>query len=88
MTQPTPELIANLHRDKLDRARRMSPEEKFTAGPRLFSYACQITLAGIRAQFPGIDEAAARAILRERLAWQRRREEQEIEDRGSRAQRH
>ncbi len=78
-----PELIAELRSDEIERARRMTPEEKFTAGPRLFAYACQITLAGIRAQQPDIDDAAAWAILRERLAWQRRREEQEIEDRRS-----
>ena len=73
--QPTPDLIAALRHDEIERARRMTPEEKFTAGPRLFAYACQITLAGIRAQFPKADEATVRQILRDRLAWQRQREE-------------
>jgi len=37
--------------DVLD-ARRLSPEEKFLAGPRLFDLACEFTKAGIRNQHP------------------------------------
>ena len=53
--QPTKELIDALFRDEVLRARRMPPEEKLLAGARLFEYACQITAAGIRNQFPEID---------------------------------
>lgn len=38
---------------KLAQAMRMTPAERFFAGAELFEEACQITLAGIRAQYPG-----------------------------------
>ena len=37
---------------KLAQARRMTPAERFFAGVELFEQACEITLAGIRAQYP------------------------------------
>ena len=37
---------------KLAQAMRMTPAERFFAGAELFEEACQITLAGIRAQYP------------------------------------
>ena len=37
---------------KLEQAKRMTPAERFFAGAELFEDACQITLAGIRAQYP------------------------------------
>jgi hypothetical protein len=45
----------------------MSPEEKLFAGAELFDYACEITKAGIRDQFPEADEEEVLRILRERL---------------------
>lgn len=77
--QPTPELIADLFRDRVRRARAMPPEEKLLAGARLFAYACRITKAGIRSQYPDADDQSVQAILSRRLAWQRRREEQDVE---------
>jgi len=71
---PTGKLIDALYRDEILRARRMSPEDKLLAGVRLFDYACQITAAGIRNQFPGIDEERVHEILRQRLAWRRKLE--------------
>ncbi len=71
---PTNEAMDSLYRQAILRARGMSPEEKFLAGPRLFDYACRITLDGIRNQFPGIDDRRANQILKQRLAWQRHRE--------------
>jgi len=50
----------------------MSPEDKVLAGARLFHYACQITAAGIRNQFAGIDEDRVHEILMQRLAWRRK----------------
>ncbi len=70
--EPTKELIDGIERDRLLRARRMSAEEKLTAGPRLFESACRITLAGIRNQFPSLTEAETRNLLRQRLEWRRR----------------
>ena len=37
---------------KLAQAMRMTPAERFFAGAELFEQACDITLAGIRAQYP------------------------------------
>ena len=71
---PTKEAIDTLYREDVLRARRMSPEDKFLAGPRLFDYACRVTMDGIRHQFPGIDEQRTREILRQRLVWQRHRD--------------
>lgn len=75
--EPTLELIEELDREEVERARAMPPAEKLIAGARLFDYACSITMAGIRKQFPKADEAEALEILRERLAWSRRHEEGE-----------
>lgn len=71
--EPTPELIDAIYREKVERARRMRPEEKFWAGVELFDYACDISRAGIRSQFPGYsvleveDELTKRLRVREEL---------------------
>ena len=44
--EPTRELIDEIYRERVLRARAMSPEEKFLAGPRLFEMACRITMDG------------------------------------------
>lgn len=71
---PTKELIDDIYRQRVRRARAMAPEEKLLAGPRLFEMACRITADGIRAQFPHANEAEVRRILRDRLALRRRLE--------------
>ena len=65
-------LQRELFRERVDEARRMSPEEKLLAGEELFEYACAITLAGIRNQFPNTTEGEQLKILEERLALQER----------------
>jgi hypothetical protein len=65
--EPTQELKDAMYRDKVESARRMSPEEKLFASADLFDYACEITKAGIRHQFPEADEEEVLRILRERL---------------------
>jgi hypothetical protein len=75
---PYAPLIEQLYREEVEGAREMSGEEKLLAGQQLFEYACEITLAGIRNQNPGISEDECRAILRERLAWRRRMEQLEL----------
>ena len=72
--QPTPERIDELYRERVLRARRMPLEEKLLAGPRLFEYACEITRAGIRQQFPEADEQRVQEILAERLSLRRKLE--------------
>jgi hypothetical protein len=63
-----------IYRDRVRRARMTAPEEKLLDGMRLFDFACSITLAGIRHQFPDATEERLWEILRERLALQRRLE--------------
>ena len=76
--QPNPQLVDELYRDRVRRARAMTAEEKFVAGPDLFEYACEITLAGIREQHPHSDETEVRRILADRLALRRKLEEHGI----------
>lgn len=52
---------------KLAQAKRMTPAERFFAGAELFEEACQITLAGIRAQYPDRTPEAHREELRLRI---------------------
>ena len=66
--EPTPEVIDAIYREKVERARRMSPEEKFWAGAELFAEACERMKWGIRHQFPGADDGEVMRILRKRLA--------------------
>jgi hypothetical protein len=60
-------LIDELYREEVLDARRMPLEEKFLLGERLFRWACEITLAGIRHQNPGASEAECQRLLRERI---------------------
>ena len=69
---PFAALADELYRERVLRARQTLPEEKILAGQQLFDYACEITLAGIRNQFPGQTEEQNREILRQRLAMRRK----------------
>ncbi len=69
---PTKELIDDIYRERVLRARRTPIEQKILAGAELFDSACEVTCAGIRHQYPEADEARVQAILRERLALGRR----------------
>jgi hypothetical protein len=72
--EPTKELIDDIFRERVQRARRMTSEQKFLAGAELFEEACQITMAGIRHQHPEADEQRVREILAERLELRQRLE--------------
>jgi hypothetical protein len=74
MTELTRELVDDIYRERVLRARRTPIEQKLNAGADLFEYACRITCDGIRHQNPGIDESKVQEILRERLALRRRLE--------------
>lgn len=73
--EPTKQLIDDLYREKVERARRMSPWEKLMAGPDLFDSACAWTKAGIRMQHPDADEERIRELLIERIELQRLRDQ-------------
>jgi hypothetical protein len=74
VVDPTKELADAIYRERVEKARRMSPEDKLLGGARLFDRSCQIMAAGIRWQFPNADEQQVGEILRERLAVARRLE--------------
>ena len=64
-----------LYWEKVERARRMKPEDRMKAGPELFDYACTITLSALREQLPEATEAQLMDKLRQRLAVKRQLEE-------------
>jgi hypothetical protein len=73
--EPTPENLASLHRERMERARRMSPERKLMAGPELFELGVECMRAGIRIMRPGIGEGEITQLVRERLRRQREKDE-------------
>jgi hypothetical protein len=73
----TQRLIDELYREELRDARAMAPEQKLLLGEELFDFACSITMAGIRNQFPDADEAEHRRILEKRLELQGEMEERQ-----------
>jgi hypothetical protein len=72
--EPSRQLIDDIFRERVLRARRTPPEEKLLDGPRLFDFACRIAMDGIRNEFPDADERRVREILAQRIALQRRLE--------------
>lgn len=73
--KPTPELIDDLFRERIRRARATPPEEKLVDGPRLFDRVCKIMKDGIRMQFPDATETEVKEILVKRLAIARKLED-------------
>jgi hypothetical protein len=72
--EPTQQLIDDIYREKVLRARRSSPGQKICDGPELFDWACEWMTAGIRNQHPNADDSRVRAIVEQRLALRRRLE--------------
>ena len=66
--EPTAKLIAELDREDIEQARRMTGSQKLRAGGDLFDDACRWTLASIRADHPGISEKDAILELKRRVA--------------------
>lgn len=60
-------LADELYRERVLRARRTPPEERILDGPRLFDYACAITLSGLRHEMPNASDSELRLALRRRL---------------------
>lgn len=73
--EPTKELIDDIFRERVLRARQEPPEEKLLDGPRLFDWCCGIVADGIRNQHPGADEQRVQEILAQRIALKRRLEQ-------------
>ncbi|HTH49016.1 MAG TPA: hypothetical protein VMB21_15985 [Candidatus Limnocylindria bacterium] len=75
MNQEFQPLADTLYWERVERARRLTPEQRLMAGPELFDYACSITLCALREQTPGASEAQLLEALRRRLAVKRKLEE-------------
>ena len=71
---PSRELVEALYREEVLRARQTPAEEKFWDGARLFDYACEISRAGIRHQFPNASEDEVEVELCRRLRIAERRD--------------
>jgi hypothetical protein len=68
------DLADELYRERVLRARHTPPEERILDGPRLFDYACSITLAGLRLEHPNASEEELRQLLHQRLEIERKLE--------------
>jgi hypothetical protein len=73
--EPTQQLVDELYRERVRRARVMSPEAKLFAGARIFERVCRVMKDGIRDQYPEADENKVQEILRQRLRLARRLEQ-------------
>jgi hypothetical protein len=71
---PTRELVDELYRDQIRRARATPPEQRLLDGIRLFEFACRVMMDGIRDQNPEADEARVHEILAQRFDLMRRLE--------------
>ncbi len=69
-----------IYRGKVERARRMTPLEKFEAGQELFEIGCIQMLGNIRGQMPEAGKRAWREELRRRLGIRRRLDAIELEE--------
>lgn len=65
--EPTDELIDSIYREKVERARKRSPEEKFWAGGDLFDAVLERMKFGILADNPTASEADIRREIERRL---------------------
>jgi hypothetical protein len=72
--EPTQELIDDIYRERVLRARRTPIEQKISASGELFDGVCERMAAGLRDENPGVDEATIQQLLRRRLALLRRLE--------------
>jgi hypothetical protein len=72
--EPTIELIDDIYRERVLRARRTPIEQKILAGGDLFEGVCERMAAGLRDENPGADEDKIQELLRHRLAILRRLE--------------
>src|SRR6516162_4423167 len=73
--EPTQELVDDIYRERVLRARRTPPIEKLLDGPRLFAEVCERMKAGLRDENPGADEDRIRELLLRRIAILRRLDE-------------
>ena len=61
-----------IFRERVERARRMTPGQKIALGFTLFEQSCGLMRSGIHMQFPDADETEVQRIFRQRLDTLRR----------------
>lgn len=66
--EPTKELIDDIYRERVYRARRTPLADKLLAGPRIFDRVCRLMADGIRNENPGANDDQVRELLYKRLA--------------------
>jgi hypothetical protein len=76
--EPTRELTDEIWREKIRRAKAMTPEERFAEGLRLSDFVFDMMRAGIRDRFPDVSEDQVDRILCQQLERVRRIEERGI----------
>jgi hypothetical protein len=69
-----PDMAATLYRERVRRARLMSPEQKILSGGDLFDAVRERMIVGIRSQFPHFSEEQVQAEYLRRLSLSRRLE--------------
>jgi hypothetical protein len=74
MVKPVPYDPSMPDRHEVEAFGRMSDDEKFLAGPRLFDLACRIVLDGIRHENPRATQQDQHRMLRDRVELMRRQE--------------
>ncbi|QDU27655.1 hypothetical protein ETAA8_27440 [Anatilimnocola aggregata] len=65
--KPSQELIDDIYRERIERARRTPMEEKMFDGLKLFADACEWARVGLRARFPNESEEQIEYRLRAQL---------------------
>jgi hypothetical protein len=73
--EPTKELLGDIYRERVLRARQTPPEDKLFEGIRLFDFACRVMVDGLRNEHPDADEPRLRELLAQRIALLRRLED-------------
>lgn len=74
LNQQIKQLVTDIWRERVLRARRMSIEQRLAAGGELFDSAVAMAEAGIRAQHPEYDVQSVRQEVRRRLLIQQKLE--------------
>jgi len=67
-------LAREIYRQRVEDARRASPERKFFGGADAFDLACWASMIGIAHMHPEMDEAGHRRVLEDRFMQRRRRQ--------------
>ena len=70
--EPTQELIDDIYRERVLRARRVPLGDKLLAGGELFEYVCNWMRAGLRNENPDADAEAIEELLLKRLELSRK----------------